>query len=89
MALGADRHKVMRLILRQGMSLRLIGIAAGLLISLAGDSRAIRSALRIKPSDPLTFFAVTLFLVAVGVVACLLPARRAASIEPMQALRTE
>jgi len=43
---GRHRHKVMRLILRQGMSLRLIGIAAGLLISLAGDSRAIRSALR-------------------------------------------
>ena len=89
MALGADRHKVMRLILRQGMSLSLIGIATGLLISLA-VTRVLSDLLYgIKPNDPLTFFAVTLFLVAVAVVACLLPASRAASIEPMQALRTE
>jgi putative ABC transport system permease protein len=89
MALGADRYKVMRLILRQGMSLSLIGIVAGLLISF-GVTRVLSDLLYgIKPSDPLTFFSVAVSLVAVAVVACLIPASRAASIEPMQALRTE
>jgi predicted permease len=89
MALGANRYQVMRLILRQGMSLSLIGIVTGLLISLA-VTRVLSDLLYgIKPSDPLTFFVVTLFLIAVAIAACLLPAGRAASIEPMRALRTE
>ena len=89
MALGADRHKVMRLILRQGMGLTLIGIGLGLLGSFAATRVLTDLLYGIKPDDPLTFFAVTLFLAVVAVVACLLPASRAASIEPMQALRTE
>jgi ABC-type antimicrobial peptide transport system permease subunit len=89
MALGANRYKVMSLILGQGMRLSLIGIVTGLLISFA-VTRVLSDLLYgIRPSDPFTFLAVTLFLVAVAVAACLLPASRAASIEPMQSLRTE
>jgi putative ABC transport system permease protein len=71
------------------MSLSLTGIAPGLLVSLA-VTRVLSDLLYgIKPSDPQTFSAVTLFLVAIAVVASLLPAIRTASIEPIQALRTE
>lgn len=89
MALGADRRKVMKLVLRQGIFVTLIGIVAGLLISFA-VTRVLSGLLYgIKPGDPLTFLAVSLLLSAIAFVACLFPARRAASIEPMQALRVE
>jgi ABC-type antimicrobial peptide transport system permease subunit len=89
MALGANRYKVMRLVLRQGLRLSLIGIAIGLAISIA-VTRVLSDLLYgIRPSDPLTYCFVTLFLLAVAIAACLLPASRAASIQPTQALRAE
>jgi predicted permease len=89
MALGARRHDVLRLVVGQGMRLALVGIACGWLGAF-GLTRLLRTLLfEIKPNDPLTFAAVPLLLLAVTILACWLPARRAAQVEPMQALRTE
>jgi predicted permease len=89
MALGADRFDVVKLILRQGMRLTAIGILCGLALSFAA-TRALAGLLYgIKPGDPLTFAAVSLFLAAVAFLSCYLPARRAASVDPMQSLRAE
>jgi predicted permease len=89
MALGADRRDVTKLVLRQGMLLTAIGMAIGLLISFAVTHLLSGLLYGIKASDPLTYCAVTLSLLAVAFGACLLPSRRAASVEPMQALRAE
>jgi putative ABC transport system permease protein len=89
MALGAQRSAVLSLILRKGMMLAGIGIAIGL----AGASAATRflgSLLYdIKATDPLTFAGVSVFLLIVALMACYIPARRAASTDPMTALRAE
>jgi predicted permease len=89
MALGADRLHVVRLILKQGMLLTGIGIALGLTLSFAATRLLAGLLYGIKPADPLTFAAVSLFLAAVAFISCYVPARRAASIDPMQSLRAE
>jgi predicted permease len=89
MALGADRLDVMKLILQQGMRLTAIGILCGLALSFAATRVLADLLYGIKPSDPLTFAAVSLFLAAIAFVSCYLPAHRAASIDPMQSLRAE
>jgi putative ABC transport system permease protein len=89
MALGATPGDVNGMILRQGMQLVLVGMALGVAGSVA-LTRAISGLLfGIEPGDPLTFVGVSALLIFVAAVACLIPARRAASIEPMLALRTE
>ena len=89
MALGARPGQVLRLILRQGLALTLTGVAAGLAVAL-GASRAVRGLLfGLSPSDPGTFAAVALLLAAVAMVATYLPARRAARVDPLVALRHE
>jgi putative ABC transport system permease protein len=89
MALGASRGSVLRLVLRQALILVSIGVAIGLAISL-GVSRLFTSVLfQVKPTDPLTFVAVTLVLIAVALVASYIPARRATRVDPMVALRHE
>jgi putative ABC transport system permease protein len=89
MALGADRLAVLRLILGEGMRLAMLGVAMGLGSALA-LARVLKSLLfGVGPHDPATFAAVALLLVAVSALATLLPARRAASIQPMDALRAE
>jgi len=89
MALGADQGTVLRLILQQGARLTLVGIGAGLLLSLAA-TRVLSSLLYgVKPTDPITFVGVTMLLIAVALASCYFPARRAAGTEPMQALRLE
>ncbi len=89
MALGAQRGKVVEMVLRQGMKLA----AAGVLVGLAGAFAAtglLRSLLLgVGPRDPVTFVLVPLLLLAVTLVACLLPARRAARTDPLVALRYE
>jgi predicted permease len=89
MALGAARADVFRQVLRQGLRLTLIGLTAGIAVSLA-FTRLLRGLLfGVGTADWITFASVSILLCAVALVACYLPARRAASIEPMQALRTE
>jgi putative ABC transport system permease protein len=89
MALGATRKSVAQLVLRQGSILIGAGLGAGLLLSFA-VARLIKSFLyQVQPLDILTYVAVAVTLSAIGLIAAFIPARRAAYIEPMQALRTE
>jgi putative ABC transport system permease protein len=89
MALGANRHEVLRLVLKQGMTLVIAGLTVGM-VAAFGLTRLLGNMLfGIPPNDPATFVAVSVLLASVAALACLLPARRAASIEPMQALRSE
>ena len=89
MALGADRLTVLKQILGQGMRLTAIGIACGLAIAFAATRVLSELLYGIKPADPATYLAVSLFLGTVALISCYFPARRAASIDPMQALRAE
>lgn len=89
MALGASRGDVYRQTLRQGARLTLMGLAAGLVASLA-FTRLLRGMLfGVSATDWFTFAMVAIALSGVALAACLLPARRAASVDPMQALHTE
>jgi putative ABC transport system permease protein len=89
MALGARQRDVVKLVLGEGMILIGIGALAGLGGALA-LTRLLRSLLfGITATDPLTYFLVPLFLMGVALVACFIPARRAARVNPMEALRNE
>jgi len=89
MALGATRTSVAQIVLRQGTVLIGLGLAVGVVLALA-MGQLVRSFLyQVQPTDLWTYAAVSVSLLAVGAVASLLPARRAASIQPMQALREE
>jgi putative ABC transport system permease protein len=89
MALGAGRGRVRRMILAEGLALAAAGTLAGLLVSAASMS-VMRSLLYgISPTDPLTYVAVAVFLTAVALLACYVPARRATKVDPMVALRYE
>jgi putative ABC transport system permease protein len=88
-ALGAQRYQVLRLVVGQGLLLALIGIAAGLAGALA-LTRYLRSLLfEVSPTDPWTFVGVPVILCAVAVAASYFPARRAARVDPIVALRYE
>jgi putative ABC transport system permease protein len=88
-ALGAQERNVLALVVGHGMKLALAGIALGVLLALA-LTRVINNLLYgVKPTDPLTFSLVSLLLVAIALLACWLPARRAARVHPMVALRYE
>ncbi len=89
MALGAEPRDVLRLVLRQGLELALIGLAVGLAASFA-LTRALSSELfGVSATDPLTFVAVAILLLGVALLACYIPARRAMRTDPMVALRYE
>src|SRR5579864_1505931 len=89
MALGARRVDVLQLVLREGMLLVLFGVAAGIPLSLA-SSRLLNSFLfGLKATDPLSLIAVIFVLGAVAALAGMIPARRAAKVDPMIALRYE
>jgi len=88
-AVGAEKLDILRLILRQGMSMTFAGIVVGLIGTLA-ISRVLTSELfGIAPTDPLTFIGVAILLAGVALAACYLPARRATRVDPMVALRYE
>jgi putative ABC transport system permease protein len=89
MALGARRRDVLKLIVRQGMTLAFAGAALGLLASLA-LARLMKTLLfGVSATDPLTFGGVALLLLGVALLACWIPARRATRVDPMIALRCE
>lgn len=89
MALGSSKQEIFRLVIGQGMRLSLSGIALGLAASLA-LTRVMRSMLvGVAPIDPATFAAVALLFGAIASIACWLPARRAAGLDPIAALRDE
>src|SRR6266540_1192464 len=95
MALGASKTDVMKMVIRQGMTLAVVGVALGLggaylltkyLESLMNLSRMLYG---VKPNDPLTYGVTAGLLAAVALVACYIPARRATKVDPMVALRCE
>jgi len=89
MALGAQRREVLWMVLGESLLVVTAGVVVGLPLAIAA-ARLLRSALfGLGPGDPLTFAAALLGIVAVTLVASLIPARRAASVDPMQALRME
>ena len=89
MAIGARPGEIVRMILSQGMSLALLGVTIGLAAAF-GLTGAVKSLLfQVPPNDPATFFGVAAVLALAALVACYLPARRAAQVDPLRALRTE
>jgi ABC-type antimicrobial peptide transport system permease subunit len=87
MAVGADRSRVLGMVLRQGLSLAGVGIVVGLIGAFA-LTRLMQSLLyEVRPDDPMTFVAVAAALMLVALIASVLPARRATRVSPVIALR--
>ena len=88
MAFGATRADMLKMVLKQGIVLVLIGLAFGIVGALALAQLMSGLLFEIEPTDPITFLAVSLVLAAVAIIASVLPARRATGIDPMSALRS-
>ena len=89
LALGASRGSVLSMVLKHGLTLAGIGLVLGLIAS-AALTRLLQAQLfNVQPTDPLTIAAVTLFIAAVALVACLVPARKATMVDPMVVLRRD
>jgi predicted permease len=89
MALGASRSQVVGMVLRESLWVLVAGLAAGIPLTLLAAGPLKSMVYQMSPFDPLSFAVAIAAMIAVSVCAALVPARRAASIEPMQALRTE
>jgi len=89
MAMGAQKGDVMRAVLRDGAGMTLPGIALGTLAALGLAQLMSAILFGVKPTDLITFASVAVLLCVVALLACYLPARRAAALDPMQALRAE
>jgi putative ABC transport system permease protein len=89
MAVGAQRTDVLRLVLTQGAKLACVGVIAGVVGALLAGKVMASLLYEVNPRDPLTFSTVPLVLIAVILLACYVPARRAASVQPTTALRYE
>jgi ABC-type antimicrobial peptide transport system permease subunit len=95
LALGADKHKILRLVIRQGMILVVYGLSAGLLLALALTQILTSSIFEIpiligvNATNPLTFGSTALLLIVVALLACYIPARRAIKVDPMVVLRVD
>jgi putative ABC transport system permease protein len=89
MALGAERTDVLKLVIGQGIKLALSGVVIGLIVALGLTHFLSGLLYGVKPGDPLTLIVVSTLLVAVALLACYLPARQAAKVDPMMALRHE
>ena len=89
MALGANRRDVVAMILRESAWLATLGLGLGLVLALAAGKLAGSFLYQVPAMDPLTFSVVPLMLLAMALLACIVPARRAAKVDPMAALRHE
>lgn len=89
LALGAQRGKIMQMVLRQGLGLAIIGAAVGLGGALVVSRLMSGLLYGVRPTDPVTFIGVTTVLTAVALAACYIPARRAIRVNPIVALRYE
>jgi predicted permease len=89
MALGAQSKQVLALVLRQGMLLAVVGAVLGVCIALPVTRLASTLLYGVSPTDPLTYISITLLLMAVALLACYIPARRATRVDPLIALRYE
>jgi putative ABC transport system permease protein len=89
MTVGADQSDILKLVVGNGMLLTLIGIALGLVLSLALTRLMMSLLFEVSVTDPLTFGGIAFLLTAVSLLACYVPARRATRIDPMTALRHE
>jgi putative ABC transport system permease protein len=87
--LGASRREIVGLVLRQGMKLAAIGMAAGLVAALVLTRLMAGLLYGVRPADPATLAAVTLLLGGIALLACYIPARRATAVDPVVALRCE
>jgi putative ABC transport system permease protein len=89
MALGANSGDVMKLVIGQGMKLVFIGVAIGLIASLALTRMMKTLLFGVSATDPVTFAVIALLLTFVALLACFIPARQATKVDPMIALRSE
>jgi ABC-type antimicrobial peptide transport system permease subunit len=88
-ALGASRGSILVLVIRQGMTLTVFGMLVGLIGAVAATHAIAALLFGISRLDPITYAGVTALLICVSAVACFIPARRAASVNPVEALRAE
>jgi len=88
-ALGARRADIMRLVLKQGLKLAIVGAGIGIAFALVLARALAQLLFGVRPADPVTIVSVAFLLTCVALVACWLPAHRASRIAPTDALRTE
>jgi ABC-type antimicrobial peptide transport system permease subunit len=89
MALGGQRSRVMSLILRKGLALTLIGLAAGLAVAILASQVVASVLLNVSATDPLILGGAAVFLTAIALTASLVPARRATKVDPLTALHCD
>ena len=89
MAIGAAPLNIVRMVMRQGMTMAGVGLVIGLAAALAGTRFIEILLFGVTPTDPLVFAGVPLLLAAVAAMACYIPARRAIKVDPLSALRSE
>jgi putative ABC transport system permease protein len=88
-ALGASRANILTLVLRQGMTLLGVGVVIGMVGAVAASHAIAAMLFGVSQIDPVTYAGVIALLIGVAAVACFVPARRAASVNPVEALREE
>jgi putative ABC transport system permease protein len=89
MALGATHGSIVGMVLREGLILTAVGLMVGLLLGLAVAKAAARMLYAVSPVDPVSIVVTVALLGAVSLLASYIPARRAAKVDPMAALRSE